>query len=62
MRWGPGGRMPFVDGKVSEPSIRNTVHLPTVGHDQSKFVKAAGPGMPTVGALASISFRSLSQS
>ena len=71
MRWIPGGRlfvqnlefrfptMPFVDGKVSEPSIRNTAHLPAVGHDKSKFVKALGPGIPTMGALPSISFGSL---
>ena len=71
MRWIPGGglfvqnlafrfpTMPFVDGKVSEPSIRNTAHLRAVGQDKSKFVKAVGPGIPTMGALPSISFWSL---
>ena len=71
MRWIPGGRlfvqnlafrfptMSFVDGKFSEPSIRNTAHLPAVGHDQSEFVKALGLGIPPMGALPSISFGSL---
>ena len=71
MRWFPGGRLfvpdlpfrfptiPFAGGKVSEPGIRNTAPLPALGNDQSKFVKAVGPGIPTMGALPSISFGSL---
>lgn len=43
----------YVDGKVSEPRIRNTAHLPAAGFHKSKFVKAVGPGIPTMGALPS---------
>lgn len=41
--------MPFVDGKVSEPCVRNTADLPPMDHHKPNFVRAVGGGVPTRG-------------
>ena len=44
--------MRCVDGKVSEPRVRNTGYSPPVGHHKPKFVNCVGHRVPDNGGLA----------